>query len=261
MSDNTAPTAAKASGVTPATAAPDTTTSTSDQSASKKPNLPASNPDPLPESPSYTPSDSIYPPPAEPAARPAAPTATANNLTEMPAPSERLSSLDDDTTPTRTAATTVNLTDPPPPQPGAFPVSVAPQPSHSTTERPFPPRAGAVPSIPVETSAAAAAATSMPAPSYTMPPPFQSTYSPPDATVRGQPMAGYTSTASSTGYSNYSGGFRHTGSIAPTPGGYQQHENQDVRFRDGEGEAEESLLGKVTKAVDRFNEWMVGGSK
>ncbi|KAF3918462.1 hypothetical protein ABW21_db0203391 [Orbilia brochopaga] len=216
--------------------------------------------------------DSSGPTAAKAAARPAAPTATSNNLTEAPTPSRSaLNSLDDDTTPTptRTVTTTVNMTDPPPPLPGAVPVSVVPESHHE----PPAPQPGAVPRFPIETSAAAAAATSIPAPSFTLPPPIQSTYAPPTSSTRGQPTAGSTATDQSTMFHSYhaQGQIRP---IAPMPGNYQQSGGVQERYATNAGwqndtgvqgqsggPADDSILGKMSKAIDQFNEWMVGGPK
>ncbi|KAK6544486.1 hypothetical protein TWF694_001180 [Orbilia ellipsospora] len=262
--DNTSTTAAKPSGVTPTTAIPNVAPEDQPES-NEKSNLPASNSDPLPESPAYTPSDSVHPPPAEPAARPAVPTATINNLTEMPpAPSGGiLASLDDDTTPTRTATTTVNVVDPPAPQPGAVPTPVSSSNAQVKKEDPPVPRPGAVPSIPSQTTAAAATTTSIPAPSFTMPPPVQTTYGPPGSgSMRGQPMHGYTATASTSAY-QYPSAVRRGSEIAPIPGGYRQRDNWDsgMHAQNEEAPKDEGIWGTVSKAVDKFNEWMVGESK
>ncbi|KAF3926279.1 hypothetical protein ABW20_dc0107918 [Dactylellina cionopaga] len=255
MSNDTSTTAAKASGITPTTALPSSGGS-DEQFSSKKSNLPASNPVPLPESPAYTPSDSVYPPPAEPVSRPPIPTSTANNLTEM-LPADNLASLDGDTAPTRTTHTTVNLTDPPAPQPGAVPVPTS---TSQTKKDPSAPRPGATPSLPAQTAAAVVTASSIPAPSFTMPP-VQTTYGSPEVTMRGQPIAGYTSTASSTSYNNYPSAIRRGSEVAQAPGGYQQRDNNEIRLP-GEGpRREDGILGKVSKAVDQFNEWMVGEGK
>ncbi|KAF3929224.1 hypothetical protein AA313_de0204627 [Arthrobotrys entomopaga] len=263
--EDTSTTAAKASGVTPTTAVPNTTTSEDQPESDQKSNLPASNPDPLPESPAYTPSDSIHPPPAEPAARPAVPTATINNLTEMPpAPSGGvLASLDDDTAPTRTATTTVNVVDPPAPQPGAVPTPVSSSTVQVKKEDPYIPQPGAVPSLPSQTAAAVATTTSIPAPSFTMPPPVQTTYGPPgNGMMRGQPMHGQTTTASTSAY-HYPSAVRRGSEIAPMPGGYRQRADWDsgVHVQNEEGPKDEGIWGTVSKAVDKFNEWMVGESK
>ncbi|EPS36073.1 hypothetical protein H072_10411 [Dactylellina haptotyla CBS 200.50] len=266
MSDETSTTAAKASGVTPTTALPDT--GSDDQTASaKKSNLPASNPDPLPESPAYVASDSVYPPPAEPGARPAAPTATINNLTEMPPPAGTLASLDDDTVPTATTSTTVNLTDPPAPQPGAIPTPTSSSTSQPRKENPSAPRPGATPSVPAETVAAAAVTTSMPAPSFTMPP-QQAMSQPyggqPELTQRMPYIHPPTkSTMYDAPYStgNYPSAIRRGSEVAPMPGGYRQRDNLDSRISGEEPPREEGILGKVSKAVDQFNEWMVGADK
>ncbi|RVD84223.1 uncharacterized protein DFL_005985 [Arthrobotrys flagrans] len=260
-------TAAKPSGVTPTTAVPEGPSST-ETSSSPKPNLPASNPNPLPESPAYTASDSIYPPPAEPASRPTAPTSTTNNLTEMlgsVAATDTLESLDDDdTTPTATTTTTVNLTDPPAPQPGAVPTPI----STATTRSPRSPAApqpSGVPRLPTQTSTAYQTATPVSGSSFEMPstaPPVQTTYGPPEVTMRGQPIPSYTATATSTSYNNYPSAIRRSSEIAPMPVGYRQRPISDHYVPPSqEPPREEGILGKVSKAVDRFNEWMVGEGK
>ncbi|KAK6531287.1 hypothetical protein TWF281_008102 [Arthrobotrys megalospora] len=265
MTDSSSTTAAKPSGVTPTTALPEG--SSTETSSSPKPNLPASNPNPLPESPAYIASDSVYPPPAEPASRPAAPTSTINNLTEMPpstTATDTLASLDDDTTPTKTTATTVNLTDPPAPQPGAVPTPTSTTTSQSF-QSPAEPQPGSVPRLPIKSSAAHPTSTSVSGSSFDMPPtapPVQTTYGPPEVTMRGQPIPSYTSTAVSTSYNNYPSAVRRSSDVAPVPGGYQQRPNSDNYVPPSqEPQREEGILGKVSKAVDKFNEWMVGEGK
>ncbi|KAF3930662.1 hypothetical protein ABW19_dt0207263 [Dactylella cylindrospora] len=173
-------------------------------------------------------------------------------------PTDRLSTLDDDTTPTKTTTTSVNLTDPPVPQPGALPTPTTSV--NKTSQGPSVPQPATAPSLPSATSAAAAASTSLPAPTFTMPPPVQTTYGPPEVTMRGQPISGYTSTASSTSYQNYPGAVRRSSEVAPIPGGYQQRENTDRMFPGSEEEKREpGILGKISQAVDSLNEWMVGG--
>ncbi|KAF3197028.1 hypothetical protein TWF106_008823 [Orbilia oligospora] len=259
-------TATKPSGVTPTTAVPEGPSRT-ESSSSPKPNLPASNPNPLPESPEYTASDSIYPPPAEPASRPAAPTSTINNLTELPpsvAATDTLESLDDGTTPTATTTTTVNLTDAPAPQPGAVPTPISTTTTQSP-QSPANPQPGGIPRFPIQTPPAYPTATPESGTSFDMPPtapPVQTTYGPPEVTMRGQPIPSYTATATSTSYSGYSSAIRRSSEIAPMPGGYQQRLNTDHYVPPSqEPPREEGILGKVSKAVDKFNEWMVGEGK
>jgi len=91
-----------------------------------------------------------------------------------------------------------------------------------------------------------------------MPPPVQTTYGPPEVTMRGQPMHGYTSTATSTEYNNYPSAVRRSSGVAPVPGGYQQYGNNSRMSEDEERKREPSLLGKIGQAVDKVNEWMVG---
>ncbi|KAK6363569.1 hypothetical protein TWF730_000995 [Orbilia blumenaviensis] len=262
-------TAAKASGVTPSTALPEGSSTENHTSSSPKPNLPASNPNPLPESPAYTASDSVYPPPAEPASRPAAPTSTINNLTEMPpstTATDTLDSLDDDTMPTRTTATTttVNLTDPPAPQPGAVPTPTSPS-TIQSPQSPADPQPAVVPRLPIRTSGAYSTSTPVTGSSFDMPPtapPVQTTYGPPEVTMRGQPIPSYTATATTTSYHNYPSAIRRSSEVAPMPGGYQQRLNSDQYVPPShEPQREEGILGKVSKAVDKFNEWMVGEGK
>ncbi|KAK6356326.1 hypothetical protein TWF718_000687 [Orbilia javanica] len=259
-------TAAKPSGVTPTTAVPESPSDARTQSSPKS-NLPASNPDPLPESPAYTNSDSVYPPPAEPASRPAAATATINNLTEIPstvAPTDKLDSLDDDTTPTATTTTVVNLTDPPAPRPGALPTPISTATTQSP-QSPADPQPGGIPRLPIQTSAAYTTAPPASSSAFDMPPtapPVQTTYGPPEVTLRGQPIPSYTATATSTSYNGYPSAIRRSSEIAPIPGGYQQRPNTDHYVPPSqEPPREEGILGKVSKAVDRFNEWMVGQGK